>query len=135
MAEHESEHFIPDKIDEQIASSLAGQRTVQRLDPLDIQVVQALQRHYAPVKDDSRPVERVWNRLTQHRSSLRPSQREGVSQNELPLDTVVQPPATRSNQMKLAFFRNTPPRHPAPGRLTMLPPPAFCILLVRRQFT
>ncbi|HEY6287388.1 MAG TPA: PQQ-binding-like beta-propeller repeat protein [Ktedonobacteraceae bacterium] len=134
MAEHESEHFIPDKIDEQIASSLAGQRTVQRLDPLDIQVVQALQRHYAPVKDDSRPLERVWNRLTQHRSSLRPSQREGVSQNELPLDHVVQPPAAKSDHLKLAFFRNTPLRHPALGRLSMIAALVFAILLVGSVF-
>ena len=134
MAEHESEHFIPDKIDEQIASSLAGQRTVQRLDPLDIQVVQALQRHYAPVKDDSQPVERVWNRLTQHRSSLQSSQSEGVSQHELPLDTVVQPPSTRSNQMKLAFFRKTHPRHPALGRLSMIAALVFAILLVGSVF-
>ncbi len=134
MAEHESEHFIPDKIDEQIASSLAGQRTVQRLDPLDIQVVQALQRHYAPVKDDSQPVERVWTRLTQHRSSLQSSQSEGVSQHELPLHTVVQPPSTRSNQMKLAFFRKTHPRHPALGRLSMIAALVFAILLVGSVF-
>lgn len=130
MAEHESGHFIPGKIDEQIASAPAGQRTVQRLDPLDIQVVQALQRHYAPVKDDSQPVERVWNRLTQHRSSLQSSQSEGVSQHELPLDHVVQPPPTRSTHMQWAFFRKTQPRHPALGRLSMIAALVFAILLV-----
>lgn len=129
MAEHESEHFIPDKIDEQIASSLAGQRTVQRLDPLDIQVVQALQRHYAPVKDDSQPVARVWNRLTQHRSSLQSSQSEGVSQNEWPLANVVQPPPTTSNHM-----RKTYPRQPALGRLSMIAALVFAILLVGSVF-
>ncbi|HEX6109104.1 MAG TPA: PQQ-binding-like beta-propeller repeat protein [Ktedonobacteraceae bacterium] len=134
MAEHESEHFIPDKIDEQITSSLAGQRTVQRLDPLDIQVVQALQRHYAPVKDNSQPVERVWNRLTQHRSSLQSSKSEGVSQNELPLDLVVQPPPTRSKPMKLAFFGKTHPRHPALSRLSMIAALVFAILLVGSVF-
>jgi hypothetical protein len=134
MAEYESAHFIPDKIDEQIASSLAGQRTVQRLDPLDIQVVQELQRHYTPVKDNSQPVERVWKRLTQHRSSLHSSQSEGVSQNELPQNHVVQPPPTRSKHMKLAFFRKTHPRHPALGRLSMIAALVFAILLVGSVF-
>ena len=65
MAEQESEYFTPEIVDEQIDASLAGPHLAYYRDP-SLQVVGALQRHYAAT-GDHQPLERVWNRLAQHR--------------------------------------------------------------------
>lgn len=131
MADHESEYFIPDKVDEQIDSFLAGEYTVQRSDLLDMQVVQSLQRHYAPVGDESQPLERVWNRLTLHRASLQPSQDEAASQNRLQLDSAAQPEG--SHRMKITV-RNPLPQYTPLRRLSLIAAIVFITLLVGSTF-
>jgi outer membrane protein assembly factor BamB len=133
MAEHDSEYFIPDKVDEQIDSSLAGRPATQPPDTFDRQLVQALQRHYGPVKDDSQPLARVWNRLAQHRSSLQSSQSEAASQNQLLPNDMVQLPPKRSDHTKMVFSQ-TRPRRPVLRRLNMIAAVVFAILLVGSVF-
>jgi len=97
MADHQSEHFMPDKIDAQIDASPGQEHTAPHLDSLDLQVIHMLQRHYAPVDDYSQPLERVWNRLAQHHASLRLSQDEEAGHKVLQLNSAAQ--AQASNPM------------------------------------
>src|SRR5579884_3899295 len=121
MANYEREHFHADTVDEQIDAFQAGLQNTQHSDPLDIQIVRTLQDYYSAGNASNEPVERVWNRLAQHRASrsaVIPEIRQGThTQND------------RSKPMKLVFkgsqSQNVPLR-----RLSTIAAIVFAILLV-----
>lgn len=55
MTDHQSEHFMPDEIDEQIDASLSEEYLTQHLDPYDLQVVQMLHHLHMPAGDYNQP--------------------------------------------------------------------------------
>lgn len=131
MADHQSEHFMPDKIDAQIDASLGGEHTAQYPDPLDWQVIHVLQRHYVPVDDYHQPLERVWNRLAQHRASLRLSQDEEASRRGLQLNSAAQ--SQGSNPLKLAA-RNSRSYSTLSSRLSLVAAIVCIVLLIGSTF-
>lgn len=131
MAYHESEFFTPDKVDEQIAASLDEEQTTQPPDPRGTQVVQLLQRHYAPVDDYPQPLARVWSRIEQHRIHLRPSHNESISHDGMPLKSRAQ--LSRSNQ-QLRAFKSSRPLTSFAGRLTLIAALVFITLAVGGTF-
>ncbi|HJT60012.1 MAG TPA: PQQ-binding-like beta-propeller repeat protein [Ktedonobacteraceae bacterium] len=126
MADYEREHFTPDTVDEQIDASQVGQHGIYNADPLDREIVRVLQHQYAPTDDHHEPLERVWQRLAQHRSFAQSSQSETTpwelrSRNEAQLN--------RRNARKLAFKSSESQKTPL-RRLGMIAAIVFALLLV-----
>src|SRR6185312_12274449 len=130
MAEQDSEFFTPEIVDEQIDASLTRPHLAHYPDP-SLQVVGALQHHYAATGDHHQPLERVWNRLAQHRVSLPSSQSDVATSYTGQTENTIQ--HGRRNRMKLAFrgsqAQNTPFRH-----LSLIAAIVFAILLVGSMF-
>ncbi|HLH60263.1 MAG TPA: PQQ-binding-like beta-propeller repeat protein [Ktedonobacteraceae bacterium] len=121
MANYEREHFHADTVDEQIDAFQAGQQSIRHSDPLDVQVVHALQNHYTVGNDAREPLERVWNRLAQHRASLNTTSPGVRQQNTAQND--------RSNRMRQAF-KGSEARNVPVWRLSTIAAVVFAILLV-----
>jgi outer membrane protein assembly factor BamB len=130
MAEQESEFFTPEIVDEQIDASLAGLHLAHYPDP-SLQVVDALQHHYAATGDHHQPLERVWNHLAQHRVSLPYSQSDMATTYKGQPENTVQP--GRRNRMKLAFKGSQTQKAPL-RRLSLIAAIVFAILLVGSMF-
>ena len=126
MADYEREHFTPDTVDEQIDASQVGQFGIHNADPLDREVVRALQQHYVPADNSREPLERVWQRLAQHSPFAQSSQSETTASEQLPRNEAQ---LNRRNHMKLIFKSSEPQQAPL-RRLSMIAAVVFAILLV-----
>ncbi len=126
MADYEREYFIPDTVDEQIEAFQAVQNSAQHSGPLDIQVVRALQRHYVSDEDHHEPLERVWNRLAQHRTS-----QNATTTSEVRPGNNAQ--RDRRNRLNIVF-KGSQPQKASLHRFSMIAAIVFAIFLVGSMF-
>jgi len=122
MSDDDNKPFLPDHVDEQVDHYLARHDNKSA-----IQLTQALQRYYISCKDHSPSLERVWNRLQEHRAYLNHMQLQASHHNEQQQVSSIQ--QVRRHQMKKARL-SSQDENAAPGRLAMVATVVFLMLLV-----
>ena len=120
----ENEHFTANEVDEQVDSYLTIDDTSTSTTSAK-QTIKALQRHYAPTRDYSQSLERVWGRFVQQSNSLQSTSLKTTGSQQRPI-----------SQQQTKRFGMKPtlglPRHegPAARRLSLIAAVVFAVLLI-----